>query len=93
MTDVDPIGQLAMDVLHRPIGWELSLKSLEELARGNFTEYESLRREAVLRQWWPTLSDEEREQVREEFIKKCDEDPKFREQVFTLLRRQDEGER
>jgi hypothetical protein len=49
-------------------------------------QLKSLEREAALRLWWPTLTDEQREQVRDRFMNKFESDPHFREQVVKLLK-------
>lgn len=48
-------------------------------------QLESLEREAALRLWWPTLTDEQREHMREKFMTRFDTDPNFRAQVIKLL--------
>ena len=80
------IDELVQNILHHGMGWHESLKKLEELARGNFERLESQKREDKLRAWWPTLTDEQKEQARREFWEQYDEDPEFRQSVNKLLR-------
>jgi hypothetical protein len=59
---------------------------LESELREEQWRVESELREAKLRAWWPTLTEEQREGARAQFMRKFHNDPEFREAVRKVLR-------